>query len=687
MGTLIGVGRIVFVLAVGAGPAGAKDLAVLGGQVDAQPAGTMMYRYLMGQVNEASVRWEVRYEKIKTPAEIASYQKRLREAFLKALGPFPPRTDLNARVTGTIKRKGYRVDKVIFESRPGFHVTAAMFLPEGEKYKKPYPGVLVPCGHAHDAKAYETYQSMGAALALNGMAALVFDPVDQGERMQILNDKGKEIMWGTAGHTNLGVGCILVGLNTATYEIWDSMRGLDYLQSRPEVDANRLGCTGNSGGGTQTSQVMALDGRIKAAAPSCYLNALARQVDNSPGDAEQNIFAQLAWGMEHADYIMMRAPRPVIILAATKDFFDIRATWRTFRFAKRLYTRMGFSERVDLLENDAKHNYNRLQRQGGVRWLSRWLCGVDAPIVEPDIELIPVKELWATPRGQVMLVKGARSAYDLNEEYERKLAAGRRRLWADTPRSDLLKRIATLAGIRKLAELPKPKVETVGRVQRKGYIVEKIILRPEKGIVLPALQFAPARSDPKAAPVLYVDSRGKAAGAGPGGAIEKLVAAGTRVLAVDLRGWGETSRTRGRALGTAAGRDWPDYYKAYNLGRSYVGMRAEDILVCARHLGETAPAPRRVRLIAVAHAAVPAAHAAAHAAALAGDLFESVALSRSLRSWQDVLRTRKPVEQLQNTVHAALTVYDLPDLAAVIGRKFTVAQPVDAEGRALQPKP
>ncbi len=129
--------------------------------------------------------------------------------------------------------------------------------------------VIVPCGHAHSAKAHDSYQSVGALLALNGMAALVFDPIDQGERIQLLDAKGKEVMWGTRGHTNLGAGCILLGRNTAGYEIWDSMRALDYLQSRPEVDPKRLGCTGNSGGGTQTSQVMALEDRIKAAAPSC----------------------------------------------------------------------------------------------------------------------------------------------------------------------------------------------------------------------------------------------------------------------------------------------------------------------------------------------------------------------------------------------------------------------------------
>ena len=142
------------------------------------------------------------------------------------------------------------------------------------------------------------------------------------------------------------------------------MRAIDYLQSRPEVDADRIGCTGNSGGGTQTSYLMALDERIKAAAPSCFLNRQGRQIDNSPGDAEQNIFGQLAFGMDHADYIMMRAPRPVLILAATRDFFDINATWVSFRYAKRLYSRMGFAGHVDLLENDAKHNYDKLQREG-----------------------------------------------------------------------------------------------------------------------------------------------------------------------------------------------------------------------------------------------------------------------------------------------------------------------------------
>jgi len=185
-----------------------------------------------------------------------------------------------------------------------------LFLPDAKEHKPPYAGVLVPCGHSRDAKGYETYQTMGALLALNGMAALVFDPIDQGERRQMHPQLPQ--IWGTRGHRMLGIGSILLGRNTAWFEIWDGMRSIDYLQSRPEVDPKLIGCTGNSGGATQTSYLMALDDRIIAAAPSCYLASFESLLPTrGPQDAEQNIFGQLAFGMDHADYMMMRAPTPI----------------------------------------------------------------------------------------------------------------------------------------------------------------------------------------------------------------------------------------------------------------------------------------------------------------------------------------------------------------------------------------
>ncbi len=183
---------------------------------------------------------------------------------------------------------------------------------------------------------------MGALLALNGMAALVFDPIDQGERGQYFGPGGWPDLWGCKAHAMIGVGSVLLGRNTARFEIWDGMRAIDYLQSRPEVDPRRIGCTGNSGGGTQTSYLMALDDRIRCAAPSCYLTSTLRLMQTiGPDDAEQNLFGQFVGGPQEADWLLMRAPSPVLMCAATKDFFDIGGTWDSFRYAKRLYTRLG----------------------------------------------------------------------------------------------------------------------------------------------------------------------------------------------------------------------------------------------------------------------------------------------------------------------------------------------------------
>ncbi|MBN2272234.1 MAG: acetylxylan esterase, partial [Sedimentisphaerales bacterium] len=300
-----------------------QDLRVLPETIDGITPGNMMNHYLRAQAARRFEIWKQQYEQRKTPEQIAEYQRQIRAKFIEAIGEFPQRTPLNPQITGLIKRKGYHVEKIIFESQPKHYVSALLFMPERRRRQRPYPGVLIPCGHSRNGKASDAYQTMGALLALNGMAALVFDPIDQGERSQMPSQLPE--LWGTRAHTMIGVGSILLGRNTAWFEIWDGMRGIDYLQSRKEVDPTRIGCTGNSGGGTQTSYLMSLDDRIIAAAPSCYItNLYERILELGAQDAEQNIFGQLQFGMDHADYLMLRAPTPILICAATKDFFDIR---------------------------------------------------------------------------------------------------------------------------------------------------------------------------------------------------------------------------------------------------------------------------------------------------------------------------------------------------------------------------
>ena len=658
----------------GAGAA-AENLTVLPAGGDVEP-GQMMHTYLMGRVGEALDRRATEYEEVKTAEQMAERQRRMREFFVQALGGFPERTPLNPQVVAKEDRGDYRVEKIIFESQPKHFVSGLLYLP---KTKPPFPGVLFPCGHSGNGKASEVYQRGCILLARNGLAAFCYDPIDQGERYQLLDENGKPVTGGTTAHCLLGVGSTLLGRNTATYRVWDGMRAIDYMQSRPEIDPKRIGCTGNSGGGTLTSYLMALDERVTCAAPSCYLTTLGRLCETiGPQDAEQNIHGIIGFGMDHPDYVMIRAPKPTLMCAATHDFFDIGGTWDCFRQAKRFYGRMGFAERVDLIETDASHGFSGELRVGAVRWMRRWLLEIDDAITEPESEIVSDEQALCTPRGQVMLLSGARNTYDLNRDLETKLAKARAEFWQQTPKAEALDAVRRITGIRKLADLPEPKCTTAGAVEREGYRIEKLILDPEAGIRLPALAFVPKEHDGQA--YLYLHADGKQADAATGGPIEKLVQEGHLVLAVDLRGIGETDGPQSgkRGISHYIGGDWKELYLAYLLGTSYLAMRTEDVMVCARFLQgyEAGDQPNQVHLISAGRAGPPA----LHAAALEPQLFASVTLKNCLVSWSNVVQTPLAVNQFVNVVHGALKTYDLPDLlvGTLPKEKVAVIEALDA---------
>lgn len=661
--------------------AAAPDLRVLPGDVDGIAPQQMMRQYLNARVDKALDQRATQYEQQKEPEQLLAYQQQMRQVFVEALGGFPARTPLNPQVVAKEDRDGYRVEKIIFESQPRHFVTAMLYLPNT---KPPYPAVLFPCGHSQNGKASEVYQRGNILLAKNGMASLCYDPIDQGERYQLLDEDGKPVVGGTTAHCLVGVGSTLLGHNTATFRVWDGMRAIDYLQSRQEIDPRRIGCTGNSGGGTLTSYLMALDERILCAAPSCYLCGFRRICETiGPQDAEQNIFGQIARGMDHADYVLMRAPKPTLMCTATRDFFDINGAWNCFRQAKRWYTRHGFAERVGLIETDAEHGFSQPLRVGMVRWMQRWLLDVDQAIEEPDFAVVSDAQMQCAPQGQVMLIPGARSTYDLNIALEETLAERRRKLWEQTQRGTALAKVRQITGIRPLADLPVPESELVATAkfgdQRQ---VQKLILRPEPGIWLPALVFLPARRSGEA--YLYLHADGKQKATEPGGPVEKQLDQGHIVLAVDVRGMGETALPEGQGgqIPRYLGPQWRDFYLAYLLGTSYLAMRAEDILVSARFLAghEAGSQPNRVHLVCVGRVGP----AALHAAALEPQLFASVSLTNCLVSWSDVVHTPLATNQFENVVHGGLRTYDLPDLLATLPEdKITVIGPYNAAEKPL----
>ena len=639
------------------------------------PHDEMLHRYLLDQARQQFDARRKAIAAIKTPEDIARRQKDLRAFFLRSLADIPERTPLNPRIVGTLKRDGYRVEKIIFESRPNHHVTANFYIPEATT---PIPGVLLPCGHSDNGKAYVDYQRACILLARNGMAVLCYDPIGQGERYQMLDGKGKPVVRGTTEHTMAGIGALLVGRQLASYRIWDGLRALDYLASRPEVDAARLGCTGNSGGGTMTSYLMALDDRIAVAAPSCFITSLERLFATiGPQDAEQNITGQVAAGMEHADYLTLRAPKPTLLTVGTRDFFDIQGSWDTFREVKLIYGRLGFGERVDLFESDEEHGFTRPRRVATARWMRRWLLQKDDAALEPDFPVASDADLQCTQSGQVLTDFKDVSVFDLN----------RRRGQELTQRREAQSRNCTKAALRSYVRnrlgLADWKVDAA--VPRVLDIESERTLEFEvgPGLIIPAIELRRGDRAGRGPTVVKVGvdwrkeraaATASADGAGPR----------ARVVLVDPRGMGKTSPKAESGGGESPfGRDWKDTYIALYIGRTLLGQRVADLLNILEGLAAESGDQKHsgFHLVGVGAAGPIVLHAALldeH------ELIKQVTLERSLISWADVVERGISRDQMGNVVPGVLETYDLPDLAAKLAPiPLTIEAPVDAMGEPV----
>jgi dienelactone hydrolase len=631
-----------------------EDLRVLDPKSD--PA-TMLERQLLA---DCAKHFDARRRDVaalRSPDDIRRRQAELREKFIAALGGFPDRTPLRARVVGSDARDGYRVEKVVYESRPDHAVTALLYLPPGTGR---VPGVIMPMGHSANGKAAEYAQRGSILLARNGIACLNYDPIGQGERMQLLTPDGKPAFRGsTVEHTQIGAGALLVGECAATFRIWDGIRSLDYLAERPEIDAARLGCTGCSGGGTLTSYLMALDDRIAAAAPSCYLTSLERLFATiGPQDAEQNIPGQVAFGLEHADFLTLRAPRATLMLTGTRDFFDIQGAWTTFREAKVVYGKLGRAEAVDLAEFDMPHGYPKEHREAAVRWMRRWLLGRDEKVVEAELPIARDEDTWCTPTGQVLSSLKGRSAFDLIAARADALAAARERLEPDVLRERAADLLRIPRGVK-----PAPAEPILGpKIQRQGYEIQKLSFKIEPGMLLPGLLFLPPGHAPSPG-LIYLHGEGKAKDAGPGGPIEMLVRGGHAVLSLDLRGTGEL-----------AGSEFKEAFLSQHLDRPLLGQRVSDVLAVLRSYNMFG-----YDVIGVGSAAPVALHVAA-----LHPQVHRLTLEGGLVSWAASAKTPLAKTQLANIVPGVLKVYDLPDLVASLrGRTVVIRRAVDALGNVL----
>jgi cephalosporin-C deacetylase-like acetyl esterase len=461
----------------------------------------------------------------------------------------------------------------------------------------------------------------------------------------------------------MGVSSILVGRNTATYMIWDAMRAIDYVCTRDDIDSSRIGYTGCSGGGTLTSYVMSLDPRVTCAAPACYLTTFQKLIETrGPQDSEQNIFGQLAFGMDHPDYVIMRAPRPTLITSTTGDYFDIKGAWANYRQAKRVYGVLGYPHQVDMVEVEGTHGVKPQSLATIGYWMQRWLLDKDAnvPIRDFDQNLQELSVLNCTEKGQVLSLENEKSVFDLNADIARQLSKNRRETNGNGSDEDLRKKISKLAGIRSPEKIPVPRMEDIARVHRDEYHIDKLVLHTDSKIPLPGLTFHP--KIPQESAYLYLTDEGKTGDGEPQGPIEDLVNDGYAVVTLDMRGQGETSTAiRDDLLG-----DWKLFYLAYLQGQSLVGPRTEDAISGAKFIANYAlptDKKREVHLVGVGQAGI----VALHAAAVHPNLFATVTIKNAPRSWTNIVGDQNAQGQLDSIVHGALQVYDLPDLVRLAG--------------------
>src|SRR5205814_6005242 len=214
----------------------------------------------------------------------------------------------------------------------------------------------------------------------------------------------------------------LAGTNLARWEIWDGIRALDYLLTRPEVDPERINITGTSGGGFQAANIAALDSRIKVAAPSCYITALPMRIYNRifkdpDSDPEQDLYGMISNGVDHPGLLLLMYPRPVFVAAAVLDFFPIEGTHQTFREVSGLYTRLGHADRISMREGYHEHQYSPENQEAAIEFLDHF-NGMPRQTGLPPVKELDEKTLQCTRSGQVMLdFDNARSAMDLIRDY------------------------------------------------------------------------------------------------------------------------------------------------------------------------------------------------------------------------------------------------------------------------------
>lgn len=635
--------------------------------------GHMVQEYYVARVRRiAQERAEAR-ARIRTRAQVMQLRREVRRKLRRCFGRFPARTPLNARVTGAVERKHYRIEKIIYESRPNFPVTTNLYVPK--RRGGPFPAVLGACGHSGNGKAADWYQVFCRNLARQGYVVLIYDPISQGERLQYPRREGAAQPTNCCEEHNMaGNQMSLLGDYFGLWRTWDGIRGLDYLLSRPEADQTRVGVTGNSGGGTLSTYLTAFDDRFTMAAPSCFVTRYLSNLENElPADSEQIPPGIIAAGLDIADFFVAQIPRPTLLLGQNNDYFDRRGLEATYEELRRLYGILGAERDIRLFVGPTNHGYSRHNREAMYRFFNAH-AHVTASVRELGLER-PEKEkaLQVTPGGQVHKMR-VRRVFDFTEERARALAGTRKRLRGKKLAARIARSLALPPRLRGAPHYRVTRGQTLGGTRKK--FLSAFAVETEPGIQ--AILYALPRKgrlfhfprDKRA--TVYVPhlsavreaAKGKAPKADP-------------LFAVDVRGVGQLTPQTCNRRDFFSAYDCDYFYASHGhmLSEPYCGRRVHDLLRVL-DLFE-AQGYGAVHLVGRGLGAITAAFAAC-----LHPLVKQVTLYNALLSYHDL--TQVPVQSWpwSSMVFGILKQFDLPDCYRELeGKKLTLVTPWTSQMR------
>ncbi len=640
----------------------------------------VVQEWYVAQLRAAERRGNEARAKLKTKEDAEAYVKNVRERIMTCFGPFPKKTPLNAKVTGKLERDGYTVEKVIFESRPQFFVTANLYLPrlKGKKL----PGVVGTCGHSTNGKAEAAYQSFSQGLARQGYVVLIYDPIGQGERLQYGHvEKPHRPGVGVGEHLLAGNQQFLVSEFLGSWRAWDGIRALDYLLSRPEVDPKHIGVTGNSGGGTMTTWLSGVEPRWTMAAPSCFVTTFRRNMENElPADTEQCPPHAIALGLDHADFLAALAPKPVIILAKERDYFDARGAEEAYRRLKHLYKLLGAEENAGLFIGPTPHGYTQENRQAMYRWFNK-ATGIPGAETEPKLTIEKDADLWATPHGQVSELK-SRTVFSFTAEKSKRLTT--KRVWSKP--GSLANAIEAALRLPKRDTVPDYRIlrpvasRKYPKLHATTYVIETE--SPAVAVVYRLSDISHLSRPPKstAPATLYVSHHSADSELRGEPLLAELVKADPKgtFYAMDVRGVGESRPdTCGgtKQFLTPYGSDYFYAIHGIMLDRPYVGQKTHDVLRVLDWLKSFGH--KEVHLVAKGWGAIPATFAA-----MLSELVTRVTLKNALTSYSDVAQSETYAWPLSSFVPDVLKSFDLPEChTALESKKLKLIEPLSASSK------